>query len=165
MSFLPRSLTPALICSCHRKVISHSDGHSVVKCRRKQKEPITQSIKDRQEHSSRFKVMFYVISSENQSRVLLRTAPANRTKGMVEQFGTYGVPRPCRISRQIMSQYGQSFIFSCYVADWHCAIIIQIMCYAVKIANPLTIFGILKANFNGRRKSFLYQLGRFQEKY
>ena len=31
----------------------------------KQKEPITQSIKNRREHGSRFKVMFYVIGSEN----------------------------------------------------------------------------------------------------
>ena len=64
----------------------------------KQKEPITQSIKDRREHSSRFKMMFYVIGSEDQSRVLLHTAPANRTKGVVEQFGTSGVPIPCRIA-------------------------------------------------------------------
>ena len=64
MSFLPGSLTPALLRSCHRKVISHSDGHSVVGCR-KQKEPITQSIRNRREHNSRFKVMFYVIGSEN----------------------------------------------------------------------------------------------------
>ena len=34
MSFLPGSLTPALLRSCHRKVISHSDGHSVVGCRK-----------------------------------------------------------------------------------------------------------------------------------
>ena len=65
MSFLPGSLTPALLCSCHRKVISHSDGHSVVGCRRKQKEPITQSTKNRRERGSRFKMMFYVIGSEN----------------------------------------------------------------------------------------------------
>ena len=31
----------------------------------KQKEPITQSTKNRREHSPRFKVMFYVIGSEN----------------------------------------------------------------------------------------------------
>ena len=31
----------------------------------KQKEPITQSIRNRRVHSSRFKVMFYVIGSEN----------------------------------------------------------------------------------------------------
>lgn len=64
MSFLPGSLTPASLRSCHRKIISHSDGHSVVGCR-KQKEPITQSIRNRREHCSRFKVMFYVIGSEN----------------------------------------------------------------------------------------------------
>ena len=63
MSFLPGSLTPASLCSCHRKVISHSDGHSIVGCR-KIKEPITQSIRNRREHNSRFKVMFYVIGSE-----------------------------------------------------------------------------------------------------
>ena len=63
----------------------------------KQKEPITQSIRNRRERGSRFKMMFYVIGSEDQSRVLLSTAPANRTKGVVEQFGTFGVPIPCRI--------------------------------------------------------------------
>ena len=136
MSFLPGSFTPALLCSCHRKVISHSDGHSVVGCRRKQKEPITQSIRNRRERGSRFKMMFYVIGSEDQSRVLLSTAPANRTKGVVEQFGTSGVPIPCRMTRLIMSQYGRTFLFSCYVAAYRCAIIIQIMYYTVKIAKP-----------------------------
>ena len=37
MSFLPGSLTPASLRSCHRKVISHSDGHSVVGCRKNKK--------------------------------------------------------------------------------------------------------------------------------
>ena len=37
----------------------------------KQKEPITQSIRNRRERGSRFKMMFYVIGSEDQSRVLL----------------------------------------------------------------------------------------------
>ena len=63
----------------------------------KQKEPITQSIRNRRERGSRFKMMFYVIGSEDQSRVLLHTAPTNRTKGVVEQFGTSGVPIPCRM--------------------------------------------------------------------
>lgn len=73
------------------------------------KEPITQSIRNRREHGSRFKMMFYVIGSEDQSRVLLHTAPANRTKGVAEQFGTSGVPIPCRMNRLIMSQYGRTF--------------------------------------------------------
>ena len=102
----------------------------------KQKEPITQSIRNRRERGSRFKMMFYVIGSENQSRVLLHTAPANRTKGVVEQFGTSGVPIPCRINRLIMSQYGRTLYSVVYVAAYRCAIIIQIMYYAVKIANP-----------------------------
>ncbi|MBO5409428.1 MAG: hypothetical protein J6A61_08555 [Clostridia bacterium] len=55
----------------------------------KTKKPITQSITNRREHSSRFKAMFYVIGFELQRRVLLHTTPANRTKGVVEQFGTF----------------------------------------------------------------------------
>ncbi|MCB7321196.1 hypothetical protein, partial [Lacrimispora sp. 210928-DFI.3.58] len=70
----------------------------------KQKEPITQSIRNRRERGSRFKMMFYVIGSEDQSRVLLHTAPANRTTGVMEQFGTSGVPIPCRMNPTI-SQY------------------------------------------------------------
>ena len=64
MSFLPGSLTPALLRSCHRKVISHSTVIQLLDVE-KQKEPITQSIRNRREHGSRFKVMFYVIGSEN----------------------------------------------------------------------------------------------------
>ena len=35
-----------------------------------------------------------------------------------------------------MSQYGRTFLFSCYVAAYRYAIIIQIMCYAVKVVKP-----------------------------
>ena len=102
----------------------------------KQKEPITQSIRNQRERGSRFKMMFYVIGSEDQSRVLLHTAPANRTKGVVEQFGTSGVPIPCRMNRLIKSQYGRTLYSVVYGAAYRCAIIIQIMCYAVKVAKP-----------------------------
>ena len=44
--------------SCHRKIISHSDGHSVVID--KTKKPIHRDIKNRREFCSRFKMMFYV---------------------------------------------------------------------------------------------------------
>lgn len=71
MSFLPGSLTPAfhspwcahIVAPLRRRtypirtVIQLSDVE-------KRKEPITQSISNRREHSSRFKVMFYVIGSE-----------------------------------------------------------------------------------------------------
>ena len=98
MSFLPGSLTPALLRSCHRKVISHSDGHSVVGCRRKQKEPITQSIRNRREHSSRFKVMFYVIGSGNSksgSASYSSCQQNQRRGGAVRYFRS--VPMLCRI--------------------------------------------------------------------
>lgn len=44
--------------SCRRKIISHSDDHSVVIG--KTKKPIHRDIKNRREHCSRFKRMFYV---------------------------------------------------------------------------------------------------------
>lgn len=91
----------------------------------KQKEPITQSIRNRREHSSRFKVMFYVIGSEDQSRVLLHTAPANRTKGVVEQFGTSGVPIPCRMKP------------TNYVSIWS-NISIQLLCSGVPLCHYYT---------------------------
>ena len=128
----------------------------------KQKEPITQSIRNRREHGSRFKMMFYVIGSEDQSRVLLHTAPANRTKGVVEQFGTSGIPIPCRMNRLIMSQYGRTFLFSCYVAAYRCAIIIQIMCYDVKLAKPLTVFWTTENENQRLQKKFSYLLWHFQ---
>ena len=148
MSFLPGSLTPALLRSCHRKVISHSDGHLVVGCRRKQKAPITQSTKNWRERGSRFKVMFYVIGSENQSRVLLSTAPANRTKGVVEQFGTSGVPIPCRMNR-LMVEHWYSVV---YVADHRCATIIQIHHLSVKILNVSHYFRNFKERFSTETK-------------
>lgn len=60
---------------------------------------------------------------------------------------------------------GRTFLFGCYVAVYRCAIIIQIMCYAVKVASPLTIFGISKGKFQRLQKISLYLLGHFQEKY
>ena len=59
-----------------------------------------------------------------QSRVLLSTAPASRTKGVVEQFGTSGVPIPCRMK----PTYGGTLVFSC-------ATIIQIHHLSVKFLN------------------------------
>ena len=91
----------------------------------KQKEPITQSIRNRRERGSRFKMMFYVIGSEDQSRVLLHTAPTNRTKGVVEQFGTFGVPIPCRIKP------------TNYVSIWS-NISIQLLCSGVPLFHYCT---------------------------
>ena len=102
------------------------------------------------------------IGSEDQSRVLLHTAPANRTKGVVEQFGTSGVPIPRRMNRLIMSQYGRTFLFSCYVEAYRCGIIIRIMSYDVKLAKPLTVFGTTENENQRLQKKFSYLLGHFQ---
>ena len=124
MSFLPGSLTPALLRSCHRKVISHSDGHLVVGCRRKQKEPITQSIRNRREHSSRFKVMFYVIGSEQSKSgsAFYSSRQQNQRRG--------GAVRHFRCTDTVSDEptYGGTLVFSC-------ATIIQIHHLSVKFLN------------------------------
>ena len=169
MSFLPENLTPAF-CSlwyaranCGRgdtsqENISHSDGHSILRCRtgwmflRKTKKPITQSTKNRRERGSRFKMMFYVIGSEDQSRVLLSTAPANRTKGVVEQFGIFVAYRCC-VGLFRLHYYGSN-------------IFIQFLCSGVPLCHyytdnvlcrqgckTLSLYSeFQKANFNGCRK-------------
>lgn len=78
-----RESHPGVASLMSSKIISHSDGHSVVGCRRKQKEPITQSIRNWREHSSRFKVMFYVIGSENSksSSALYSSRQQNQRRG------------------------------------------------------------------------------------
>ena len=156
MSFLPGSLTPASLRSCHRKVISHSDGHSVVGCRRKQKEPITQSIRNRRERGSRFKMMFYVIGSEDQSRVLLSTAPANRTKSVVEQFGTSGVPIPCRMK----PTYDGTLVFSCLCSESPLCHHYTDTSLIRKDSECLSLYSeFQRAVFNGSIKISLYWLG------
>ena len=70
-------------------------------------------------------MMFYVIGSEEQSRVLLHTAPANRTKGVVEQCGTFGVPIPCRTNP------------TNYVSIWW-NISIQLLCSGVPLCHYYT---------------------------
>ena len=65
----------------------------------KQKEPITQSTKNRRERGSRFKMMFYVIGSEDQSRVLLSYCSRQQNQrrgGAVRYFRS--VPMLCRIA-------------------------------------------------------------------
>ena len=130
----------------------------------KTKKPITQSITNRREHSSRFKMMFYEIGSEDQSRVLLSYCSRQqnqRRSGAVRHFRCTDTVS----GRPDISQYGRTVYSVVYVAANRCAIIIQIMCHAVKVASPLTIFEIPKGKFQRLQKNSLYLLGRFQEKY
>ena len=144
MSFLPGSLTPALLRSYRRKVVSPFRRSfnfeigicfiGIAPCQIfcENKKPITQSITNRREHSSRFKAMFYVIGFVIQSRVLLSTTPANRTKGVVEQFGTFRSTESVS-GRPDISQYGRTVYSVVYVAATRCAIIIQMKRRSVKI--------------------------------
>ena len=85
--------------------------------------------------------MFYVIGSEDQSRVLLYTAPANRTKGVVEQFGASGVPIPCRINRTM-------------VEHWYSVVppLYRYITCASRFWIALTIFGISEGDFQRDQK-------------
>ena len=76
--------------------------------------------------------MFYVIGFVIQSRVLLPTAPANRTKGVVEQFGAFRSTESVS-GRPDISQYGRTVYSVVYVAANRCAIIIQMKRRSVKI--------------------------------
>ena len=122
----------------------------------KQKEPITQSIRNRRERGSRFKMMFYVIGSEDQSRVLLHTAPANRTKGVVEQFGTSGVPIPCRMK----PTYGGTLVFSCLCSGSPLCHHYTDTSLIGQVSECLLLYSeFQRAIFNGIRKRSLYRLG------
>ena len=133
MSFLPGSLTPALLrsrrhklhitrfrastktrsfrCSSSpQKVINFLGTPVLAKSYpirtviqlldvEKQKEPITQNTKNRRERGSRFKMMFYVIGSEDQSRVLLSYCSRQQNQrrgGAVRYF--HSIPMLCRIA-------------------------------------------------------------------
>ena len=149
MSFLPGSLTPALLRSCHRKVVSHSDGHSVVGCRRKQKEPITQSTKNRREHSSRFKVMFYVIGSENsKSGSAFFLLPPTEPKAWWSS-SVLPVYRNRVGWNRLMVEHWYSVVPPLY----------RYITYPSSFWMSLTVFGISKSSFQRDWKRSLYRLG------
>ena len=141
MSFLPGSLTPALLRSCHRKVISHSDGHSVVGCRKIKRADYTEH-QNRREHSSRFKVMFYVIGSENsKSGSAFFLLPPTEPKAW---WSSSALP-VCR--------YRVGW-FRPMVEHWYSVVppLYRYITYSSRFWMSLTIFGISKSNFQRERK-------------
>ena len=101
----------------------------------KTKKPITQSITNRREHSSRFKVMFYVIGSEESksgSASYSSRQQNQRRGGAVRHFRcTDTVSDETDLFNMVEHLYSVV-----YVAAYHCAIIIRIMYYAVKVVKP-----------------------------
>ena len=80
----------------------------------KQKEPITQSIRNRREHSSRFKVMFYVIGSENSksgSAFYSSRQQNQRRGGAVRRFSKHRI----RVGQTRHFSIWSNSLFSCYV--------------------------------------------------
>ena len=106
--------------------------------------------------------MFYVIGSEDQSRVLLSTAPANRTKGVVEQFGTSGVPIPCRMK----PTYGGTLVFSCLCSGLPLCHHYTDTSLIRQVSECLSLYSeFQRAVFNGIRKRSLYWLGHLGANY
>lgn len=85
MSFLPllfqrRCLARFLQERCHRKIISHSDGHSVVNGKTKSRYT---DIKKRRELCSRFKMMFYVTALKFKTILFLCPSATDSTKQLM----------------------------------------------------------------------------------
>ena len=80
--------------------------------------------------------MFYVIGSENsKSGPVFFLLPPTEPPACVEQFGTFRSTESVS-GRPDISQYGRTVYSVVYVAANRCAIIIRVMCYAVKVAKP-----------------------------
>ena len=82
---------------------------------------------------------------------------------MVEQFSTFRSTESVS-GRPDISKYGRTFIFSCYVAAYRCAIIIQIMCYAVKGVKISHYIQNFKRQNSTNAEKFLYLLGHLMKK-
>ena len=139
MSFLPGSLTPAFRSPwCAHIVASLRQRTYLIRTViqlldvEKQKEPITQSIRNRREHNSRFKVMSYVIGSENsKSGSAFFLLPPTEPKAW---WSSSALP-VCRYRvgwNRPMVEHWYSVV---YVADNRCATIIQIHHLFVKFLN------------------------------
>ena len=103
---------------------------------KKQKEPITQSIRNRREHCSRFKVMFYVIGSENSksgSAFYSSRQQNQRRGGAVRRFSKHRI----RVGQTRHFSIWSNSLFSCYVcADiFSTALLYKIQVFPVNAVN------------------------------
>ena len=90
------------------------------------------------------------------------TTPANRTKGVVEQFGTSGVPIPCRIK----PTYGGTLVFSCLCSGLPLCHHYTDTSLIRQVSECLSLYSeFQRAIFNGIRKRSLYWLGHLGANY
>ena len=70
----------------------------------------------------------------------------------------------CRIQKLFENTMGRTFLFGCYVAVYRCAIIIQIMCYAVKGVKFSHYIRNFKRQISTNAEKILYLLGHWMKK-
>ena len=107
--------------------------------------------------------MFYVIGSEDQSRVLLHTAPANRTKGVVEQFGIFVAYRCC-VGLLRLHYYGSNIFIRLLCSDeplWH-YYTSNVLCR--QGSNTSHYIQNFKRKISTDTEKFLYLLGHLMKK-
>ena len=124
----------------------------------KQKEPITQSTKNRREHSSRFKVMFYVIGSENSksgSAFYNSRQQNQRRGGAVRYFQCTDTVSDNSDSHKICLNI---LIFSCPQRSTRYTNIIQMRAISVNIANAKYVRTMLFYSYNLLEQNTHYKI-------
>ena len=92
----------------------------------------------------------------------MSTAPANRTKGVVEQFGTSDVPIPCRMK----PTYGGTLVFSCLCDGSPLCHHYTDTSLIRQVSECLSLYSeFQRAVFNGNEKRSLYWLGHLEAIY
>ena len=134
----------------------------------KQKEPITQNIRNRRERSSRFKVMFYVIGSEKSKSgsAFYSSRQQNQRRG--------GAVRHFRCTDTVSDESDylsiclNTSIFSCMQRSTRYTNIIQMQAISVNVANAKYVrtmlfysYNLLKQNTHCKINSPLFIIQNF----
>ena len=163
MSFLPGSLTPAFRSPwCAHIVAALRWGtypiRTVIQLSNveKQKEPITQSIRNRREHNSRFKVIFYVIGSEDSKSgsAFYSSRQQNQRRG--------GAVRHFRCTDTVSDEptYGGTLVFGCLCSGSPLCHHYTDTSLVGQVSECLSLYSeVQRTIFNGIRKRSLYWLG------
>ena len=124
----------------------------------KQKEPITQNIRNQREHGSRFKVMFYVIGSEKSKSgsALYNSRQQNQRRGgAVRYFQCTDTVSDNSDSHKICLNI---LIFSCPQRSTRYTNIIQMRAISVNIANAKYVRTMLFYSYNLLEQNTHYKI-------
>ena len=95
----------------HRKIISHSDGHSVVIG--KTKKPIHRDIKNRRELYSRFKMMFYVSALKFKDGTVCSSVHSLTVPKHKVRTATFSLSIPQALGGLTPHSQSKHLVFSC----------------------------------------------------